>query len=171
MPVISKIISSIDTKERASLKFSAGDTVRVIQKVKEGDKVRLQAFEGLVIARRRGKEAGATFTLRKVSDGIGVERIFPLYSSAIEKIETVSRSRTRRAKLYYVRTKALKEIQKKLRRTRIEERVNKLVSRPAEAIEAVGLSEKKESAPEIKKVPEVPEKPKKKGLFKRLLRR
>lgn len=172
MPVVNKVISSIDTDERSKLQFSAGDTVRVTQKVKEGDKVRLQAFEGLVIARRRGKEAGATFTVRKVSGGIGVERIFPLYSPTIEKIEVVSRSRARRAKLYYVREKALKAIQKKLRRTRVVERISKPIDGPVEVIDAKRLlSDEKEQAPEVEKAPKSSVKPKKKGFFKKLLRR
>lgn len=80
-----------------------GDTVRVHQKVKEGDKERTQVFEGLVIARKHGREAGSTITVRKVISGVGVERIFPLYSPTIEKIELVKREKVRRAKLYYLR--------------------------------------------------------------------
>lgn len=80
-----------------------GDTVRVHQKIKEGDKERLQAFEGIIIARKHGKEPGATITVRKVVSGIGVERIFPVHSPAIEKIEVIQRGKARRAKLYYLR--------------------------------------------------------------------
>ena len=80
-----------------------GDTVRVYQKIKEGDKERIQAFEGLVIARKHGKGAGAMITVRKVVEGIGVERIFPLHSPIIEKIEILKREKARRAKLYYLR--------------------------------------------------------------------
>lgn len=82
--------------------FSPGDTVRVFVRIREGDKERLQAFEGVVIAR---KHSGLreTFTVRKVSFGIGVERIFPLHSPVIERIEVVRRGRVRRAKLYYLR--------------------------------------------------------------------
>ena len=94
----------------ADVDMKPGDTVRVVQKVKEGDKTRLQTFEGLVIARKHGKEAGGTFTVRKVSAGIGVERIYPIHSPNIEKIEIVRRaSRVRRAKLYYIREKAARE--------------------------------------------------------------
>ncbi|HDI78595.1 MAG TPA: 50S ribosomal protein L19 [Desulfobacteraceae bacterium] len=82
--------------------FKAGDTVRVHVRIKEGDKERIQVFEGLVIRRRRGG-TGATFTVRRVSYGIGVERIFPLHSPVIEKIEIVSRGKVRRARLYYIR--------------------------------------------------------------------
>ncbi|MCH8820076.1 MAG: 50S ribosomal protein L19 [Acidobacteria bacterium] len=82
--------------------FRAGDTVRVNVKIREGDKLRVQAFEGVVIAIRR-KGVGSTFTVRKVSSGYGVERIFPLYSPIIENIQVVKRGRVRRAKLYYLR--------------------------------------------------------------------
>lgn len=81
-----------------------GDTVRVHQKIKEKDKERIQVFEGLIIARKHGKEAGATITVRKVVSGVGVERIIPLHSPAIDKIEVVKRGKPRRAKLYYLRT-------------------------------------------------------------------
>ena len=92
-----------------------GQIVKVWQKIKEGDKTRLQAFEGLVIARKHGAEAGATFTTRKMVGDIGVERIFPLYSPNIEKIELVSQSKVRRAKLYYIREKAAREIRRKMK--------------------------------------------------------
>ena len=81
-----------------------GDTVRVHQKIKEKDKERLQAFEGVVLARKHGKGISATITVRKVVSGIGVEKIFPIHSPIIEKIEVLKRSKVRRAKLYYLRT-------------------------------------------------------------------
>jgi large subunit ribosomal protein L19 len=84
--------------------FNIGDTVRVFVKVVEGDKERIQPFEGVVIA-RRGGSTRETFMVRKVSFGIGVERIFPLYAPAIDKIEVLKRGRVRRAKLYYIRSK------------------------------------------------------------------
>ena len=80
-----------------------GDTVRIYQKIKEGDKERIQIFEGLVIARKHGKGASATITLRKIISGVGVERIFPIHSPTIEKIEVLKRGKVRRAKLYYLR--------------------------------------------------------------------
>jgi len=82
--------------------FSVGDTVRVHFKIVEGEKERIQIFEGVVIRKRKGG-VGATFTVRKVSYGIGVERIFPLHTPRIEKIEVVNRGRVRRARLYYLR--------------------------------------------------------------------
>lgn len=82
--------------------FRAGDTVRVNVRVKEGDKERVQAFEGVVIA-RRGSGVGESFTVRKISNGIGVERSFPLHSPSVETIEVVTRGHVRRAKLYYLR--------------------------------------------------------------------
>jgi large subunit ribosomal protein L19 len=83
-------------------RFDAGDTLKVMVRVKEGDKTRLQAFEGVCIA-RRGGGLGETFTVRKVSAGVGVERIFPLHSPLWATIEVVRRGRVRRAKLYYLR--------------------------------------------------------------------
>ena len=82
--------------------FVAGDTVRVHVKIKEGEKERIQAFQGVVISKRKGTTS-ASFTVRKVSYGVGVERIFPLHSPVIDKIEIVTRGRVRRAKIYYLR--------------------------------------------------------------------
>jgi len=80
-----------------------GDTVRIYQKIKEGSEEKTQIFEGLIIARKHGKEMGGTITVRKVISGIGVEKIFPLHSPSVEKIEVLKRSKARRAKLYYLR--------------------------------------------------------------------
>ena len=80
-----------------------GDTVCVYQKIKEGDKGKVQAFEGQVLARKHGKEIGATITVRKEISGIGTEKIFPLHSPVIEKIELIKKGKVRRAKLYYLR--------------------------------------------------------------------
>ena len=83
--------------------FKAGDTVRVHVKVKEGNRERIQVFEGVVIRRKGGAGISATFTGRKISYGVGVERTFPLHTPKIEKIEVMRRGRVRRAKLYYLR--------------------------------------------------------------------
>ncbi|MCU0597051.1 MAG: 50S ribosomal protein L19 [Desulfobacterota bacterium] len=82
--------------------FRSGDTVKVHAKIKEGDKERIQVFQGVVIRKRKGK-MGATFTVRKVSYGIGVERIFPLHSPNIDRVEIISRGKVRRGRLYYMR--------------------------------------------------------------------
>lgn len=82
--------------------FRPGYTVRIFVKIREGEKERLQAFEGVVI-RLRGAGAGATFTVRKVSYGVGVERIFPVHSPVIDRIEILQRGKVRRARLYYLR--------------------------------------------------------------------
>lgn len=114
----SKVITPVNTDERKKLGIRPGDTVRVWQKIEEDKgKFRLQAFEGIVLARKHGREAGATFTVRKVVDGVGVERTFPLYSPMIDEIETVRRAKVRRAKLYFIRRKAAKEIRHQMRRT------------------------------------------------------
>jgi large subunit ribosomal protein L19 len=109
------IISPVNMESRQKLGIRAGDTVRVWQKIQEKGKTRLQVFEGLVLARKHGSEPGATFTVRKVASGVGVEKIFPLYSPMIDKIEIVKRSKVRRAKLYHVREKANKEIKRQMR--------------------------------------------------------
>lgn len=110
--------SPVKIADRKSLDIKSGDTVRVWQKITEKDKTRLQAFEGLIIAVKHGKEAGATFTVRRVASGVGVEKIFPLYSPNIDSIETLKRSKVRRAKLYHIREKAAKEIRRQMRNIR-----------------------------------------------------
>jgi len=82
--------------------FAPGDTVKVHVKIKEGEKERIQVFQGVVISKRKGTTT-ATFTVRKVSYGVGVERIFPMHSPIIDKVEVVTRGRVRRAKIYYLR--------------------------------------------------------------------
>ena len=113
-------LSPVNMEARQKLEFRAGDMVRVWVKVLEDaakKKYRLQAFEGLVLARKHGGEPGATFTVRKVASGVGVERVFPLYSPMIDKIELVKRSTVRRAKLYYVREKAVRDVRRKMKQT------------------------------------------------------
>ncbi len=97
-----------------------GDMVRVHQKIKEGDKERVSDFDGLIIATKHGAGVSATITVRKVVDGIGVERVFPIHSPRIDKIEVVRRSKVGRAKLYYIRDKATREVRRKMRTLRQE---------------------------------------------------
>jgi len=82
--------------------FKAGDTVKVYSRIKEGDKERIRVFEGVVIRKRKGT-TGATFTVRKISYGVGVEKIFPLHSPTIDEIKVISKGKVRRARLYYLR--------------------------------------------------------------------
>lgn len=98
----------IDKIERRSMRldipdFVPGDTINVHVKIKEGEKERIQQFKGVVTRRRNNKNPRATVTVRKVSDGIGVERVFPLYSPVVDKVEVLRKGRVRRAKLYYLR--------------------------------------------------------------------
>ena len=99
-PIIDRLLAK--TRRTDLPAFKAGDTVRVHVKIKEGDKERLQAFEGVVISRSRGPQA--SFTVREISFGHGVERIFPLHSKVIDKVELLRSSKVRRAKLYYLRS-------------------------------------------------------------------
>lgn len=110
-------LTPVDIESRKAIEFASGDVVRVWNKIKETDgKTRLQAFEGMVLARKHGTEIGATFTVRRVASGVGVERVFPLFSVMIDKIEVVRHSHTRRSKLYYVRDKALRDVRRKLKK-------------------------------------------------------
>ena len=116
----------IETLEKEQMRadipdFRPGDTVKVHARIKEGDKERIQVFQGVVIRKRKGN-TGATFTVRKVSYGIGVERIFPLHSPLIDKIEILTRGRVRRARLYYLRNlrgKAARIKEKRYQKTSI----------------------------------------------------
>lgn len=104
--------------------FRSGDTVRVHCKVKEGDRERIQLFEGVVLS-RKGHGREATFTVRKVSYGVGVERIFPLHSPLVDRIEVAAKGKVRRAKLYYLRKLSGKK-------ARIEEKEESLVGKETE---------------------------------------
>jgi len=116
-------------EKRANLGIRSGDTVRVWQNIvelksqKQANKkeittknVRRQAFEGLVLAVKHGTEPGAMFTVRRVASGVGVEKIFPLYSPMIDEVEVLRRSRTRRAKLYFIRRKAAHDVKRAIRK-------------------------------------------------------
>jgi large subunit ribosomal protein L19 len=152
-------ISPVDISARQKIDIRAGDTVKVWQKIQEKGKIRLQVFEGLVLAVKHGKEPGATFTIRRVSSGVGVEKIFPLYSPMIDKIEVVKRSKIRRAKLYHIRRKAAKEIKRQMRNSSLvgentddlaetKEEIMKEEAVPAE--EVVEKTEQKEQIEELK---------------------
>lgn len=114
-------LTPVAIETRKAIDFKAGDTVRVDVKVKEGkdkqgkDKFRIQSFEGIVLARKHGTEMGGSFTVRKMSGTVAVERIFPLYSPVIEDIKVLRTNKTRRSKLYFIRDKATKEVRKKLK--------------------------------------------------------
>jgi large subunit ribosomal protein L19 len=110
-----KKLTPVKVDERKNLGLRSGDTVRVHQKIQEKGKTRIQIYEGLVIAVKHGTEIGGTFTVRAVMSGVGVEKTFPLYSPLIEQIDIIRRSKVRRAKLYYIRDKANREIRRSLR--------------------------------------------------------
>ncbi len=101
MPTLTEKFNKEQEKNMPDIR--PGDVVKVHQKIKEGDKERIQIFEGVVIARKHGKGISSTITVRKVVDSVGVERIFPVHSPSLEKIEVVKSSKVRRSKLYYLR--------------------------------------------------------------------
>jgi len=111
----SKTIGVAGGKAAAFSNIRPGVTLKVHQRIKEGAKSRVQVFEGLVIARKHGSGPNATITVRKVTGGIGVERVFPLYLPTIEKFEVVKTSKVRRAKLYYLRSKTARETRRKVK--------------------------------------------------------
>lgn len=148
---MSKLIQLLEKKfaKKDVPDLRPGFTVRVHQKIKEGDKERVQIFEGLVLAVGSGSGVSKTFTVRKIVDGIGVEKVFPLHSKNIAKIEVKKASKVRRAKLYYMRglvgkSARLREKEIQMREKEIEESAAELAaSRPAEeaaATEAVANS-------------------------------
>lgn len=102
-----------NTNNSALPDIRPGQTIKVHQKIKEGSKTRTQVFEGIVIARKHGSGPNSTITVRKISNGIGVERIFPLHMSNVDKFEIIRTSKVRRAKLYYLRSKSARETRKK----------------------------------------------------------
>ena len=130
------IIAQLDAEQVKKLardipEFQPGDTVIVNVKVKEGDRSRVQAYEGVCIGRNGGLTIGASFTVRKISFGEGVERVFPLYSTNIDSIEVVRRGKVRRAKLYYLRDRRGKS-------ARIAERTDRTAGKAAEKKAAKG---------------------------------
>lgn len=155
-------VSPVNMEERKGLGIRPGDTIRVHQKIQDKDKTRIQIFEGLVLARKHGDEPGATFTVRKVASGVGVEKIYPLYSPLIDKLEIVKRAKVRRAKLYYIREKVNREIKRQMRRMSLvsmsTESGAETVIREAEEARLAEEAEKAEAAiaAEATKIEEAP---------------
>lgn len=137
-------ISPVDMEKRKKLDLRPGNTVKVWQKIQEKGKVRLQAYEGLIIAHKHGTEAGATFTVRKVASGVGMEKVFPIYSPNIDKVEVLRRAKVSKAKLYYIRDKAAKEIRRRMRKIAgkpvADKEVDELVAQVVEGIETGDIS-------------------------------
>lgn len=136
-----KVISPVNADARAKLGIRPGDTVRVQQKVVEKGKTRLQAYEGLVLAVKHGTEAGASFTVRAVLSSVGVEKTFPLYSPSIDSIEIIRRSKVRRAKLYFIREKAAKEVRRQLKNARRVSITEEVTPEPVEEAKAEEAAE------------------------------
>ena len=143
-------ISPVNTESRKNLNISTGDTVRVSQKIQEKGKVRFQNFEGVVIARKHGTEAGATFTVRRVgTDGISVEKVYPLFSPMIDKIEIIRRTKVRRSKLYLLREKTQKKIREILRHSEITS-ISSVSEQDEEKKKAQNQEEKPQQEEEVK---------------------
>lgn len=164
-------VSPVNMEDRKSLGIKAGDTVRVHQKIEDKGKTRIQVFEGLVLARKHGDEPGATFTVRKVASGVGVEKIFPLYSPMIDKIEITKRAKVRRAKLYYIREKVAREVKRQMRRmsltsissesgieeaARAEQEAADRAEAEAKAAEEAAKKAEEAAAPEVEETNEAP---------------
>ena len=150
---MSKLIEQFNKAQLKDLpEIRSGDTIKVHQKVKEGDKERIQIFEGVVIAKKHGKGISATITVRKVVGGVGVERIFPIHSPSIDKIEVVRHGKVRRAKLYYLR-----EAKGKKARLKNKEFTEAIATEPAEIVtpEETAVEEKREEAPVVENEQEV----------------
>lgn len=111
-------MTPVATAERKNLPLRAGATVKVHLKIEEKGKTRIQVFEGLVLAVKGGTSNAAMFTVRKTASGVGMEKIFPLYSPSIDKIEIVRQADARRSKLYYIRNKVAREVSRKMRHTK-----------------------------------------------------
>jgi large subunit ribosomal protein L19 len=141
---------SFNKKQREPISapdLQAGDVVKIHRKIKEGGKERTQVFQGTIIAIKGGQSSSKTITVRKVSSGVGVELILPLASQQIEKIEFVKRTRARRAKLYFVRTKSVKTLSKKLKEVAVKAG---LVAAPVEeAVEEAPVTAEEPAVEEV----------------------
>lgn len=135
-----------ETAKRKKLDMRAGDTVRVSVKIEEKGKTRTQEFEGIVLARKHGNEPGATFTVRRTVGGIGVEKIFPLFSFLIDDIKVVKRAKVRQANLYHIRRKAAKEVRRYIKNVRNAQEVE--IEEENEEVEET-IPEKTEETKEI----------------------
>ncbi|NCS99158.1 50S ribosomal protein L19 [Candidatus Parcubacteria bacterium] len=147
----------VNTEARKKLGIKAGDTVRVMQKIEEKGKIRLQPFEGIVLSVKHGTEPGATFTVRRMSGGFGVEKIFPLFSPVIDSVEIIKRSKVRRSKLYYIRETAIKQIKKRMKMIFVsikEEREEKQVENEEAPAESSDTPEAPKESPEETKAEE-----------------
>ncbi|PIZ76450.1 50S ribosomal protein L19 [Candidatus Peregrinibacteria bacterium CG_4_10_14_0_2_um_filter_38_24] len=135
-------LRNIGISDKKIPEIKAGDTVKVYQKIKEGDKERIQAFEGLVIAVSSGTGVNATITVRKIVQGVGVEKVIPVYSTNVEKIEVKKRSKVRRAKLYYMRERTGKSA--RLKETLVSDKEFE------KAVEELAIQKAKEEARKAK---------------------
>ena len=151
-------ISPVNMEERKNLGIKAGDTVRVHQKIQDKGKTRIQVFEGLVLARKNGDEQGANFRVRKVASGVGVEKIFPLYSPLIDKLEIVKRAKVRRSKLYYIREKVNREIKRQMRRMSLVSMATESGAEAAARAAEEAKQAEEEAAKAAEATPEVEEK-------------
>jgi large subunit ribosomal protein L19 len=138
-------LQSLEDKHRRGTPlpdFAAGDTVRVHYRVKEGEKERIQVFQGVVIRRHGGRGLGATFTVRKISYGIGVERTFPVNSPLIDELEVARHGRVRRARLYFLRQRTGKK-------ARISEKTRAFLTRTEAVGAEVPATEAEETPPSV----------------------
>jgi len=130
------LLSTFQASQNATNKFEGvriGWTIRINQRIQEGSKTRVQAFEGTVIAQKHGTEAGGTITVRKVADGFGVEKVFPVYLPSIESVKVIKKTKVRRAKLYYLRGKTSKEIRRKVKTEQAKQVVESAPTEPETA--------------------------------------
>lgn len=149
----SEVIEFNKTQRKGSFDLHAGDVVRVHRKIKEGDKERIQVFEGMIIAVKGGQSSSPTITVRKVSNGVGVEIVVPVFSPNIERIELVKRAKVRKSKLYYIREKAAKALRFKFTDASeiLPEEKKEVGEAPAKEKEEEAEEQPEEAEKEVKK--------------------